>query len=156
MIDLVLDWFVANRTVLWLFVALMCLVLEMSSPGLFFFLSFFFGALVAAGASLFTISWLAQTIAFVLGTTGAFLLLHYWIKRRSKVFKAHSQTNVYALRNKHGRVLKEIRPDAMGLVKVEGETWSARTLQGQEIKQGAVVKVMRVKGAHLVVEEVKK
>lgn len=154
MMDLVLDWIVANQMVLWLLVAVLCLLLEMGSPGLFFFLSFFFGALVAAGATLVTASWLAQSVVFVVATAISFLLLHYWVKRRSKLFDTHMQTNVYALRNKWGRVIREIVPGKMGLVKIEGETWSARSLHEQAVKEGARVIVVRIKGVHLVVQEV--
>ena len=154
MIDFVLDWLVANQMVLWLLAAVLCLLLEMGSPGLFFFLSFFFGALVASGATLVTASWLAQSFTFIVATLISFLLLHYWVKRRSKLFDTHTQTNVYALRDKRGRIVREIIPGKMGLVKIEGETWSARSLHEQTIKKGARVMVVRIKGAHLVVQEV--
>ena len=154
MIDLVLDWFVSNQMVLWLLVAVFCLLLEMSSPGLFFFLSFFFGALVTAGATVVITSLMSQSVVFVVATAISFLLLHYWVKRRSKLFDTHSQTNVYALRNKRGSVIKEINKGKMGLVKIGGETWSACCMHGQLIKEGVPVIVVRIKGAHLVVQEV--
>jgi len=155
MIDLAIDWLLANQVVLWLAVALFCLFFEMGSPGLFFFLSFFFGALFAAGASLFTFSWLIQSTFFVAGTGVSFLLLHFWVKRRAKLFDTHTHTNIYALKSKKGRVLKEVGPSKMGRVKIDGETWAARSAHGEVIEEGATVSVLRVRGAHLVVEKVK-
>jgi len=154
MIDLLLDWLLANQVVLWLTIALFCLFFEMGSPGLFFFLSFFFGALFAAGASLVTTSWLIQSTFFVAATGISFLLLHFWVKRRSKLFDTHTHTNMYALKSKNGRVLKEVGPSKMGRVKIEGETWAARSAHGDVIEVGAIVSVLQVRGAHLVVEKV--
>ena len=50
--------------------------------------------------------------------------------------------------------IREIAPGKMGLVKVDGETWSARSSHGQTVKEGVQVIVVRIKGAHLVVQEV--
>lgn len=155
MIDLLFDWFVANQMVFWLLIALLCLLFEMGSPGLFFFLSFFFGALAGVSVTFFTKSWMWQSIFFVIGTSIAFLLLHYWVRKHSKVFDTHTQTNVYAMRSKRGKVMRQITKDKMGLVKIGGETWSARSLKGIAIEEGTEVTVVRIKGAHLVVEQTK-
>jgi len=154
MVDIVIDWLLANQVVLWLAVALFCLFFEMGSPGLFFFLSFFFGALLAAGVAFVTVSWLWQSFFFVLGTGCAFLVLHFWVKRRAKLFDTHTYTNIYALKSKKGRVIKEVGPTKMGRVKIGGETWAARSARGKVIEVGAAVFVQQVKGAHLVVQKV--
>jgi len=155
MTDPVINWLLTNQIIAWLLVAFFCLLFEMGSPGLFFFLSFFFGALMAAAATFVTTSWLTQSVVFTAGTACSFLLLHYWVKRRSKLFDTHTHTNIYAMRNKKGRVTKEVGPNKMGRVKIEGETWSARPLKGQIIEVGKMVEVVQVKGAHVVVQEVK-
>lgn len=155
MIDPLFAWFAENQIVVWLLVALFSLLLEMGSPGLFFFLSFFFGALVAVGVTFVSTSWALQALFFLGGTACAFVLLHYWLKRKSEGIDVHTQTNVYALRSKRGLVIRQITADKMGLVKIDGERWSARSLDKQIINEGAVVIVERVKGAHLVVKQVK-
>jgi len=156
MIDIFIDWLLANQVVLWLAVALFCLFFEMGSPGLFFFLSFFFGALLAAGVAFATTSWLWQSFFFALGSICAFLVLHFWVKRRARLFDTHTYTNIYALKLKKGKVLKEVGPTKMGRVKIDGETWAARSADGNVIEVGATVSVHQVKGAHLVVKKVSK
>jgi len=153
--DLLFAWFAENQIVVWLLIALFSLLLEMSSPGLFFFLSFFFGALVAAGVTLVSASWALQALIFLGSTACAFVVLHYWLTRKAKGIDVHTQTNVYALRSKRGRVIRQITADKMGLVKIDGEKWSARSLDKQTINEGSMVTVERVKGVHLVVKQVK-
>jgi len=150
-----IDWLLANPVVLWLTIALFCLFFEMGSPGLFFFLSFFFGALIAAVASLILTSWLWQSVFFVIGTGISFVLLHFWVKRSSGLFDTHTYTNIYALKSKRGKVIKQVGPDKMGRVKIDGESWAARSLDGSIIEIDTYVSIVQVKGAHVVVEIVK-
>ena len=155
MVDPLFAWFSENQVVVWLLVALFSLLLEMSSPGLFFFLSFFFGALLAACIALIGTSWALQAMIFLGGTACAFVILHYWIVKKSEGVDTHTQTNVYALRSKRGLVIRQITANKMGLVKIDGEKWSARSLDKQTINEGAIVIVERVKGVHVVVRQVK-
>lgn len=156
MIDILIDWLVVNQAALWLLIALFAIFFEMGSPGFFFFLSFFFGAIIAFGFTFATSSWLLQSLTFVLATGVSFWMLHFWVKRRSKLFDKHTNTNVYALRSKRGFVTNEIGVGKMGRVKINGESWSARSIDGQKIKEGELVSVVSVKGAHLIVNKVKK
>jgi membrane protein implicated in regulation of membrane protease activity len=154
MIDSILSWFGANQMALWLLIGVFCLLFEMISPGLFFFLSFFFGALFGALSSFVTVNWLAQAIVFLVGSFAAFLWLHYWVKRRVFSVRRHNRTNVQALQGQQGLVLREITPNNMGLVKVGGETWSARPTDACVITEGKKIVVVDNRGAHLVVKEI--
>jgi hypothetical protein len=51
-----------------------------------------------------------------------------------------------------GRVIADIRPPDFGRVKVQGDEW--RAAAGCVIPSGGMVKVIEVKGTHLVVEQV--
>jgi len=152
--EMIVTWFSAHQATVWLFIALMGLLFEVGSPGLFFFLSFFFGALLAAGSAFTTQMWLVQSVVFLIGSVIAFIALTRWVKRRVLVEQAYTLTNVYAMRSKKGIVVKKITAETMGLVKVGGELWSARSHNQKEIEKGAQVVVVRIKGAHLVVQKV--
>ncbi len=156
MLDWVIFWLFSNKLVFWLVIAIACLLLEIGSPGLFFFLSFFFGSLVAAISTFVFDSWLLQAAIFLIGTMVAFFALHYRVRRWLANVSPHSQTNVYAMRSKRGLVTRQISPDAMGRVKVDGELWLARSLRDQVIKEGELVIVVRVRGAHIIVDRVEK
>src|SRR5437762_4413642 len=81
----------------WLIIAFFFLIMEMGSPGLFFFVSFFFGGLIAAGVSVFTPSIIIQTASFLGGTASALLILRYCVVPMIGKDRPHERTNVYAL-----------------------------------------------------------
>jgi membrane protein implicated in regulation of membrane protease activity len=137
----------------WFGVSLFFLLLEMGSPGLFFFLSFFLGALVSGCVALIvTPSLIIQGVVFLGSSLAAFFVLHYWVKKGVRETAVH-KTNIFTLQGKHGLIIKEIRADEVGLVKVGGETWSARSVHNQPIKIGTKVTVVQVRGAHLIVRD---
>ncbi len=148
-----MNFLLENILYFWLIIAFFFLILEMGSPGLFFFLSFFVGALCAAGTSLLFSSLIIQCGAFVFGTIIALVVLKQWVAQ--KMFKGHprTQTNVFALQGKHGMVLKDITPQGPGEVKINSEVWTARSAHDEVIKTGETVEVVTVRGAHVVVKK---
>jgi len=140
-----------HLTYFWLIVAFFCLMVEMGSPGLFFFLSFFVGALAAAGASLLFSSLVVQGAVFLGGTIVALYVLKRLIAQ--KMFKDHpyGRTNVFAMQGKHGMMVKDVMPDKSGEVRINGEIWTARA--DDSIKKGEAVEVISVRGAHVVVKK---
>ena len=138
----------------WLIIAFFFLIMEMGSPGLFFFSSFFFGGLVAAGVSLFIPSIVIQAVCFLGGTGIALLILRYFVVPRIGKDRPHERTNVYALKGKQGFVIKNISFEHPGLVRVNGELWAAKVARGESIVKGDVIEVVDVRGEHVVVKKV--
>ena len=61
-------------------------------------------------------------------------------------------TNTYSVLNKIGIVTKEITsPDGVGLVKIDGEVWSAKSDNDTQINKGTEVKVLKIDGVKLIV-----
>lgn len=138
----------------WLVVAFLFLIMEMGHPGLFFFLSFFFGGVCAAGVSCITESVITQLIAFFGSTVVAMYVLrnlgHVLIKNRS-----HQNTNFYALKGKRAIVKQDIVVGKAGLVIIGGQVWAAHAVHhGDTMFIGDVVEVVDVRGAHVVVKKV--
>lgn len=150
-----MNFFIDNLVYVWLILAVLFLIMEMGSPGLFFFLSFFFGSLAAAGISLLLPSLVIQCTIFLLGTIAALYILKQWVARA--LFKGHSRarTNVYALQGKQGRVVRKITPEKTGEVKINGELWIARSVDDAIISENEVVEIVVVRGAHVVVKKMK-
>jgi len=146
-----IDWLMENLLFIWLIIAMFFLLLEMGAPGLFFFLAFFFGALITAVSTFFIGSLAAQAVIFLVGSGVSFLILHFWVRRKIKATRKESATNIYALEGKRAKVIKPILPVGVGQVKVFGEIWSARSHTGEAIAEGEVVEIVNVKGSHLVV-----
>jgi len=153
MVFAIIDWFMDNLLFFWLVIAMFFLFLEMGSPGLFFFLSFFLGALMCAVSTFITDSLTIQSLIFLVGTVISFLFLHFWVKAKISKIGTHEHSNIYALIGKVATVMKPIVPGSYGRVKILGDVWLARTLDDDIINEGQQVKIIKVQGAHLVVEK---
>lgn len=135
---------------IWFVIALIFLLMELGQPGLFLFLSFFFGALLAGAVAYTNPDLVLQSLAFLGGSVLAFLILSRWVKQENK--QLH-KTNVYALKGKRGLVIKAIHPQEPGEVKLGGEIWSAKA--HETLRVGTLIEVVHVQGVHVVVKSVK-
>lgn len=146
----IIDIILSEIFYFWLVIAFICLMLEMGSPGLFFFLSFFVGALAAAGASLISKLLIIQGVAFLGGTIIALFVLKQWLTQNMFKGRKQGRTNVFALQGKYAVVLRDITPDKRGEVKINGEIWMAHA--NEVIAKGETVEIVAIRGAHVVVK----
>ena len=134
---------------LWLVISLIFLFVELSTPGLFFFITFAIGCVIAAVAAFSGYSFVIQCLALLVGFLVSFFFIKKFLgKRESK----RVPTNVNALAGKKGIVLKTIQPNIGGLVKVGGEIWSAVSFDETAIDIDQKIEVVLVKGNRLVVK----
>jgi len=141
-------------TLLWFIMALAFLIFEMGNPGLFFFLSFFIGALNTALLSFWIDSGVFQGLMFLGSSAFSFFMLRFLVGRMIEQVHRDKHTNVYALQGKRGVVVQAIELAGSGQVKVGGEIWSARAADESAIDVGTAVVIVAVKGVHLIVEKV--
>jgi membrane protein implicated in regulation of membrane protease activity len=141
-----------SSVLLWFGVALFFLLFELGSPGLFYFLSFFYGALISALLALLGLSLFDQMIMFLLFSIASFFALKAWVKRSDK---NHYRSNMYALQGQHGVVVTPPTEYQFGYVHIAGELWACKNLGNQEMTAGATVQVVDIKGAHLIVKMIK-
>lgn len=140
-------------SLIWLVLACIFLVFEVGHPGLFLFLSFFCGALLALTASFLSYSLLEQLVCMVIGTGISLIVLGYFLRRTKQLnLNNEPKTNMYALQGKRGYVLKEITITNMGEVKIGTEIWAARSLHQNVIFEGTFIEVVQVSGCHCVVK----
>ncbi len=133
----------------WLVVGLIFLLAELSTPGLFLFIAFALGAGVASIFSFLEYSFMVQCLVFLVGFGISFWALRYFVKYgESKRF----HTNVDALNGKTGVVIKNIKKNGKGLVKVGGEIWTAQGVDGSCFEKDDIVKIVSVKGSRLIVK----
>ena len=136
----------------WVVVAFLGLIFEMGSPGLFYFLSFSFGALLSAITAFVTGSLIVQGIAFLIGTAVALCFLKYWLNAKFYFEgRENYKSNIFALEGKKGIVTKEIGRHKVGQVNLNGEIWIAKSVNNKKIEMGQEIKVVRVEGCRLVV-----
>lgn len=139
-------------TVVWLIIAVLFLLIELLSPGLFYSLSFAIGASAAMVLAMFADDLTAQMILFLAASAGAMVLLRRFVARRTGAYKPTS--NVYALVGKKGVMVVSPAGQQLGYVKVNGEMWACRTVDQEIIGVDAQVIVVAVKGSHVVVRSV--
>ena len=137
----------------WLIAAGIFFIIEIATVGfLIFWLGI--GALFAMFASFFTASIIAQTVVFVVTSS----ILIPLTKPLADKFtgKKTIPTNTYSLINKHGIVITEINPiEGTGLVKVNGETWSAKSEDESIIAKDTEIEVLSIDGVKLIVTPIK-
>ena len=136
----------------WMILLIGCGLFELSSPGMFFFLSFSIGAAAAAIFSLFAHNPVSEFILFLVVSAGAFFLLKRYVKSISK--DTMYTTNVYALRGRKALVIEAIVPLEKGWISVDGQIWAALSVHEEVIEKGSVVVVVNSAGSHLVVKKI--
>jgi membrane protein implicated in regulation of membrane protease activity len=138
--------------VVWVILACAFGVGEMLSGG-FFLAPFALGAGLAAAGSAVAGETVA-IIVFVVASLMSLVLLRPIVRSHVKMPPA-IRTGGAALIGKRAIVLERIaNAEGVGIVKIEGEVWTARSLyDDEEIEPGARVEVVDIKGATALVTE---
>lgn len=138
---------------IWLIIAGICFVIEMATVG---FLVFWFGigALIAMIISLiFPDNIILQISVFVVSSTLLLFLTKPIVNKLTKKDKK-VVTNAYSIIGKKGIVTQDINPTVgIGQIRVAGEVWSAKTEDGEIIKKGTNIEIVKLDGVKAVVEK---
>ena len=113
------------------------------------------GAVIAMLASLFIDSVITQACIF---TVSSIILIFATKPFVEKITKNDItvKTNVRSIEGKVGKVTHTIEPlDNKGQVKVNGESWSAKSSDDSVIEKGTEVIIVRVEGVKAIVEPYK-
>lgn len=134
----------------WLTVAVILFVLEILTPGAFFFACLGIGALFASLVTLFA---LHQSLAWITFAVIS-LLSMYTIRPLARKFLQSGKpgkSNVDALIGQPAWVTEAINPPHLGMVKIEGEYWRAEAAEPVDAQTS--VMVTAVSGTRLVVQK---
>ena len=134
---------------MWLAASGALLVIEILTVDLLF-ASLAFSALLAAGANALGFNVVIQGVVFGLGAIGSLMFLRPIALRHLKKKPVDHAINIEALIGAPAMTLSGIT-EHDGLVKLSGETWSARSNTG-EIEVGSQVEVVAIEGATAVVK----
>ena len=134
---------------IWLIAAAVFFIIEVATVGfLIFWLGI--GALFAMITSFLTDNILIQTGVFVIVSAILIPITKPFVDKY--LVRKTIPTNTYSVLNKIGIVIKEITsPDGVGLVKIDGEVWSAKSDNDTQINKGTEVKVLKIDGVKLIV-----
>ena len=141
-----------NMAVVWLIVLVICLAVEIATLGLTS-IWFAIGALAATVAALLNLPlWMQNTLFIAV----SLVLLFFTRPIAVKYFnKDRIKTNAESLIGKQAIVISGIdNLQGIGQVSVNGQEWSARTVEeGITLTEGSVVIVRAISGVKLMVEE---
>lgn len=131
---------------IWIVVAVAMLAIEATTTS-FFTIYFGVAAAIAAVLAVAGLPVAAQIIAFGLLSLGGLALTRPALLRMAGSNTPAIPTGVDAMRGRIGVVTKPIGELEPGLVKVGGETWTARSyFEHEPIAIGARVEVVEIKG----------
>ena len=137
---------------IWLIAAGIFFVAEIITVGFFIFW-LGVGSLLAMLVSFVTDSVIIQVAVFAVSSSILLFFTKPLAKRLSK--SDNTATNSFSLINKKGIVTIDINSlEGTGQVKVNGEIWSAKTENNMVIPKDAQIKVLKIDGVKLVVEQV--
>lgn len=136
----------------WLIAAGIFFIAEILTAG---FLVFWLGiaALIAMCVSFFVSDLLIQSIVFIVLSVILILATKPLIKKFVHN-NTETKTNVFSIIGKKAIVTKDINSiNGTGLIKVDGETWSAESEDYSDIEKGTEVKIVKIDGVKAVVNK---
>ena len=141
-----------KMTIFWLIFTVVTAVLEGLTVQLVS-VWFAIGGLAACITSLFTDSIPIQAVVFVVVTAIALVVTRPLVKKLRK--KKAEPTNADRYIGKTAVVVERIdNENATGLVKVDNQKWTARSVDGSPIEEGLTVTVAAIEGVKLMVRKV--
>jgi membrane protein implicated in regulation of membrane protease activity len=134
--------------VLWIVLGIALAIAEMFTATLLLIM-FSAGAFAAAGAAALGAPMLLQAIVFALVSALSIGAVRPIIRRgqRSAAESGDAPFGIEAIEGSSAMVLEEVDAEH-GLVKIDGEMWTARSFDGTEVyRPGERVRVIKVRGA---------
>ena len=139
--------------IIWLVVMVIFLVIEAATISLTT-IWFAVGAFVAMVLSFFGVPLTAQVIVFLIISIACLFFVYPLVK--NKIKPGQVKTNYESVIDRVGIVTEKISNImATGQVKVDGQIWTARALEDEEIEVDTRVKINQVNGVKLLVSKIK-
>ncbi|HOJ89141.1 MAG TPA: NfeD family protein [Pseudothermotoga sp.] len=136
--------------VVWLIFGVIFVIGEIFTPTFFLFW-FGIGAFVASAVSV-AFGTLIQVITFIVVSGLLVILTRPLTKKLTK--EQPRKIHVDEIIGKIGSVVETVNNEqGKGLVKIDGDIWRAYSKDDSIIQEGEKVKILRVEGAHVVVEK---
>lgn len=136
---------------IWLVVAILFAVAELMTTTLTL-IWFSIGAVILIFLSSIIDSILIQIAIFAIISTVMLIIATQKFIKQDKNYKY--DTNLQAIINKKGIVKETIYPNQVGIVIIEGESWSAISYDNGKIDKGSMVKILKIEGVKVVVKKI--
>lgn len=137
----------------WITASCILLILEFITVS-FAMVFFAFAAFVAFLASLFTDNVIVQIIVFIVVSALSIPFGRPMLQKYFNINKEIKPSTIDALIGKNCVVTKTISQNQSGMVKVNGEVWTALTNDKTDINEGEIVTIISVDGVKLIVSRI--
>ena len=146
-----IEYFLQNMWQVWGIIAVVCLILELSS-GDFFIICFSIGALFALVAAAFGAGVYWQIAIFALFSLLAIFTVRPVALRYLHKNEPNKPSNADALLGRTGRVTEPIPADGTGYVQIDGDLWKAVSSTKTAIEKNTSVRVVGRESTIITVE----
>ncbi len=146
-----IEYLLANMWQIWAIVAIVCLILELSS-GDFFIICFSIGAVFAVIAAAVGLDAYWQIALFALFSLIAIFTVRPVALRYLHKNEPNKPSNADALLGRTGRVTEEIPAEGTGYVQIDGDQWRAVSSTKTAIPTGTTVRVVNRESTIITVE----
>ncbi len=136
-----IEYFSENIWLIWLFVSILCLIVELAFGDLFL-LCFAIGALATSVASALGFDLTAQIIIFTVCSLLSILFIRPSALRLLHRNEDQRVSNVEAIMGRIGIVSETIEENGFGRVAIDGDDWKAVSRDGKSIEKGAKVTII--------------
>ena len=134
--------------IIWLTVAVLFGIAEVLTTSLTL-IWFSIGALVVLALSGIITNIILQLIIFAIVSIFLLVIATKKIVKTDKDYKY--ETNLQGILSKQGVVKEEIFPYKTGIVSINGEDWSAISINNEGIGVGTIVEIVKIEGVKLIV-----
>ena len=146
-----IEYLLANMWQVWAVIAVLCLILELSS-GDFFIICFSIGAVFAVVAAAVGMSVYWQIAIFALFSLIAIFTVRPVALRYLHKNEPNKPSNADALLGRTGRVTEDIPAEGTGYVQIDGDQWRAVSSTKAAIATGTTVRVVNRESTIITVE----
>ena len=136
-----IDYLIANMWQVWAVIAVVCLILELSS-GDFFIICFSIGAVFSIVAAVFGLGIYWQLFIFAIFSLLSVLFVRPVALRYLHKNDPNKPSNADALIGRRGRVVETIEAGGFGRVAIDGDVWKAISHATEDIPVGTFVRVV--------------
>ena len=144
-----IEYFLSNMWQVWAVVAVICLILELSS-GDFFIICFYIGAVFAIISAVLGLSIYWQIFIFAIFSLLSVIFVRPVALRWLHKNEPNKPTNADALIGRTGRVTEAITKGGNGYVQIDGDLWKA--VSQTDIHVGTTVRVIGRESTIITVE----
>lgn len=147
-----LIYLTAHLWLVWLSIAILCLILEITS-GDFYVTCAAIGALVALLPAAGGLPLWMQVVVWAAASVLSIYFIRPYLISRLHPKERQRKSNADALIGRTGRVTDAIEPDGYGYVQIDGDSWRSHTADGSALPVGTTVKVLARESIILTVEK---